>query len=729
MRVNEQPRLFKAVLYMLVTLILIEVLRPIMFLTSSGYLSMFILFIGGTFLLNLLKIPALPRYAIKLFMMIGALTYMYHGESSSIVGTIRMILQQLVVDVPILLTKGFYAISNETRTFLFFILLWMIAYLIRYWIEVKQRILLFYMTLILFVATVDTFTAYDASRSIYIILLLGFLLLGLLALGNVLEKYKMKVTWTYVGRMFLPLVIMLVVSGALINALPIYGPLLPDPVPFIQKTTGINPTSQTAVSKAGYGTDDTQLGGPFLEDASLVFEAEVRQRQYWKVETKDTYTSKGWEQSADTRQQTFSLNEPFRMLQNEEQVEQANIRMVEQYPFIPYPYELVSVDAERPVSLTYHEDKQQFTTTLNEQRFPLDQYSVQFETQTYSLQQLRDTSMDQLVGIGGMEPYLQLPESLPTRVSDLAISITDSSESVYEKAKAIEQYFKDEQFVYDRSDVAVPGEGEDYVDQFLFDTQKGYCDNFSSSMVVMLRAIDIPARWVKGFAPGELIVDEEGNRTYRISNDEAHSWVEAYMPGIGWVPFEPTIGFTGNTQVENDLFVGDEESLDSEVPEEDIKEPLQEEQEESTDEQEKEVEEEDQKAPAEQQESKTEKVANWLLYSIIAVLLLLSVAFILRKKWWHHYLIYRLRKADGSWSQFERQYNALLKQLARFDVKRSSEETLTTYAKRVDEQYGTENMQKLTKIYEQGIYGNVREIGDWQRLQQLWEEMMTRISN
>ena len=85
---------------------------------------------------------------------------------------------------------------------------------------------------------------------------------------------------------------------------------------------------------------------------------------------------------------------------------------------------------------------------------------------------------------------------------------------------------------------------EDYVDQFLFDTKRGYCDNFSTSMVVMLRSIDIPARWVKGFAPGEYQLDDEGERVYQITNNEAHSWVEAYMPGIGWMPFEPTIGFS-----------------------------------------------------------------------------------------------------------------------------------------------------------------------------------------
>lgn len=725
MRVNEQPWLFKLALYTLVTFILVEVLRPVMFLTSSGYLFLFVFFIGGTFLLNVMRVPAIPRYLIKFAIVIGALTYMYRAEATSTIDTITSLIQGFIRDIPLLFTRGFDAISNESRTFLFFALLWMITYLIRYWIEVKQRILLFYITLILFVATVDTFTEYDASRSIYIMLALGFLLFGLLALGNRLEKYQLKVSWTYLRRLLLPLLVMLGISSAIVNLLPMYEPLLPDPVPFIQQTTGMNPSAPTSVSKAGYGADDSQLGGAFVEDSSLVFEAEVRQRQYWKVETKDTYTSKGWEQSEEGSQQTFELGEAFRAIGQEEALEEANIRMVERYPFIPYPYELQSVDTEHPVTFMYDDEKQQVTTALNDQEFPLDQYTVQFETPTYSLEQLLDTSMDELATARNMDQYLQLPETLPKRVEDLAESITASSASVYEKAKAIEQYFKEENYSYDRADVAVPGEGEDYVDQFLFDTRQGYCDNFSSSMVVMLRAVDIPARWVKGFAPGELIVDEEGDRTYRISNDEAHSWVEAYMPGIGWIPFEPTIGFTGNTQVENDLFEEQDESVDDELVEEDPEEASPEEQEDEADE---EVLEEDSGTQVEHSEE-VEKPSNWFLYLALGLLIFLLIAWLLRKKWLHQYLIYRFRKTDGNWTQFEKQYKVLLKQLSRFGMTRSSDETLMMYAKRVDTQYEIDNMQELTKIYEQGIYGNAQEIRDWQRLQELWEEIMTRISH
>ena len=98
----------------------------------------------------------------------------------------------------------------------------------------------------------------------------------------------------------------------------------------------------------------------------------------------------------------------------------------------------------------------------------------------------------------------------------------------------------------------VPAPDQDYVDQFIFETKRGYCDNFSTAMVVMLRTIDIPARWVKGFTFGEVIEQNEGNLYTQVLNKNAHSWVEVYFPGVGWVPFEPTQSFVNPYVFERD---------------------------------------------------------------------------------------------------------------------------------------------------------------------------------
>ena len=181
----------------------------------------------------------------------------------------------------------------------------------------------------------------------------------------------------------------------------------------------------------------------------------------------------------------------------------------------------------------------------------LADYSVTYEIPKYRVEALQSTEnvSDSGLGMKFISRYTQLPESLPQRVKDLALEITMGEKTWYDKAKAIEKYFKGSQFSYDTKNVMVPDGDVDYVDQFLFDSLRGYCDNFSTSMVVLLRSLDIPARWVKGYTEGESRGYKEGDsniRLFDVTNNNAHSWVEAYFPQVGWVSFEPTPGFTND---------------------------------------------------------------------------------------------------------------------------------------------------------------------------------------
>ena len=72
---------------------------------------------------------------------------------------------------------------------------------------------------------------------------------------------------------------------------------------------------------------------------------------------------------------------------------------------------------------------------------------------------------------------------------------------------------------------------------FLEDDKRGYCQQFSGTMALMLRMSGIPARVAAGFSPGSYNKD---TREYRVRDLDAHSWVEVWFAGIGWVPFDPT---------------------------------------------------------------------------------------------------------------------------------------------------------------------------------------------
>ena len=131
--------------------------------------------------------------------------------------------------------------------------------------------------------------------------------------------------------------------------------------------------------------------------------------------------------------------------------------------------------------------------------------------------------------------YLQVPESLPDRVRDLADRLTAGSDNPLDKTLAIQNYLRGPEFTYSL-DIEAPPPEADGVDWFLFDSKVGYSDYFGSSMAVMLRSVGVPTRMAAGYAPGEL--NEDGQRVIRDS--DSHGWVQVYFPGYGWIDFEPT---------------------------------------------------------------------------------------------------------------------------------------------------------------------------------------------
>jgi transglutaminase-like putative cysteine protease len=135
---------------------------------------------------------------------------------------------------------------------------------------------------------------------------------------------------------------------------------------------------------------------------------------------------------------------------------------------------------------------------------------------------------------GIRETYLQLPLNLDARVPQLAQKITAGANNPYDQALAMETYLHNN-FTYTLNLTGKPG--ADPLPHFLFETKAGHCEYFASAMAVMLRTLGIPTREVNGFLPGEYN-DIAGDYIVRAS--DAHSWVEAYFPGSGWITFDPT---------------------------------------------------------------------------------------------------------------------------------------------------------------------------------------------
>jgi protein-glutamine gamma-glutamyltransferase len=129
--------------------------------------------------------------------------------------------------------------------------------------------------------------------------------------------------------------------------------------------------------------------------------------------------------------------------------------------------------------------------------------------------------------------YLQLP-AIDPRIKKLAEDVTSSSKNEYDKAANVERFLKT-RYTYTLDLTGAPQ--TDPLANFLFVRRAGHCEYFAAAMTVMLRSIGIPARYVGGFLPGEF---NDVGGDYIVRESDAHTWVEVYFPGYGWMTFDPT---------------------------------------------------------------------------------------------------------------------------------------------------------------------------------------------
>jgi hypothetical protein len=254
--------------------------------------------------------------------------------------------------------------------------------------------------------------------------------------------------------------------------------------------------------------------------------AEPTRRYYWRSVTYDEYDGHGWSTS-DIEMATYAAGEladvperPFH------QPVRQDVRMVANLGgAIHVAGALVAVDKDYQVAWRSPEDA--FGASSEETTYVADSLIP-----AVGVQQLRDAGEAYPDWV--LERYLDLPDTVPDRVHTLARDLTSGEPTPYDRAVAIERHVR--RFPY-TLDIPPPPFDQDVADYFLFDLQEGYCDYYATSMVVLARSAGLPARMVSGYGSGRY--DEE-RIYYVVTEADAHSWVEVYFPGIGWVEFEPT---------------------------------------------------------------------------------------------------------------------------------------------------------------------------------------------
>lgn len=162
-----------------------------------------------------------------------------------------------------------------------------------------------------------------------------------------------------------------------------------------------------------------------------------------------------------------------------------------------------------------------------------------------------EPTVDELEAAAGvdraMTPWLELPP-IAQYVRDLVTTLTARAQTPYEKALALNNYFTDPRNGFTYSLATQRGDTGDELVDFLHN-KFGFCQQYAAAMGVMLRVAGVPSRVVLGYTHAA----PSSDGTFTITTNDAHSWVEAYFTGVGWIPFDPTplAGITGGAA--NDL--------------------------------------------------------------------------------------------------------------------------------------------------------------------------------
>jgi transglutaminase-like putative cysteine protease len=305
---------------------------------------------------------------------------------------------------------------------------------------------------------------------------------------------------------------------------------------------GIN--RQTRPASTSFGRS-LALGGERVVGDSLIFQVEAARGRYWRAVVYDTYTGRQWLNTAE-EETTYAVDEPVPYAAWAERIPltQTITFFAPSSGMLFAAPDIIAVDRPlaagiRPLPMTTAAGDPAVEITTARARTPLEaneRYTVVSLQTQVTERALREASADYPESIRAL--YLQLPENFSSRVAADAATITAAYDTAYAKARALETFLRT--YTYNDA-IPAPAADQDPIEYFLYEIREGYCDYYASAMALMLRSIGIPARTVSGYAEGRY--DEE-SRLYYITERDAHTWVEAYFPGYGWIEFEPTAGET-----------------------------------------------------------------------------------------------------------------------------------------------------------------------------------------
>ncbi len=264
-----------------------------------------------------------------------------------------------------------------------------------------------------------------------------------------------------------------------------------------------------------------------------LFTVRSDRRAYWRLTSLDKFDGEIWKSSYGTSDADGELPQAVETDLPISEVEQTYEVSRLARVWLPAAYEPMAISAEGG-EVDWDPDSSTLIVDKDESSSDGLTYQVTSDVPRWSESELRTATGEMPAGVRSR--YLELPEGFNPGVRDLAEQVVGAAATPYDKARALQEYLKAGDFTYDLN---VPGgHSEDALSTFLFDTKRGYCEQFAGSFAAMARSVDLPTRVAVGFTYG--ILGDDG--LYHVRGEHAHAWVEVYMQGFGWIPFDPTPG-------------------------------------------------------------------------------------------------------------------------------------------------------------------------------------------
>ncbi|XWX04531.1 transglutaminaseTgpA domain-containing protein [Aggregatilineales bacterium SYSU G02658] len=298
-----------------------------------------------------------------------------------------------------------------------------------------------------------------------------------------------------------------------------------------------------------YGTDLLSLGGAIrLGDQPVMFvQAPTDRRWYWRSRVFERYEVGRWSPSATWRVTDATI--PIELLLSAEYLGTARVPVVQHFTVGNGGARLVyGAPQPKTFSLTGRIDLARLDEELGDAS-PVNMSVIRplrvLETgATYTVTSMVSVATaDQLRAAGtdypewAINPNTFLGTALSPRVVQLARSIVENARATtpYDQAKAIETWLRLN--IRYNEKIAAPPPDVDPVEWFLFVQREGYCTYYATAMATMLRSLGIPARMAAGFSQGTY---DPAIGQFVVRERDAHTWVEVFFPGYGWIEFEPT---------------------------------------------------------------------------------------------------------------------------------------------------------------------------------------------